>query len=58
MAFRLYSDDLKDGAVLPQAQVFNSFGHSGGNQSPSVDRQRPSCNGVNSSNPPHSEPPR
>jgi Raf kinase inhibitor-like YbhB/YbcL family protein len=34
MAFRLYSDDLKDGDFLPQAQVFNSFGHSGGNQSP------------------------
>ena len=34
MTFRLYSDDLKDGDLLPQAQVFNSFGHSGGNQSP------------------------
>jgi phosphatidylethanolamine-binding protein (PEBP) family uncharacterized protein len=34
MAFRLYSDDLKQGDFLPQAQVFNSFGHSGGNLSP------------------------
>src|ERR1700690_2256520 len=34
MTFRLYSDDLKQGDFLPPAQVFNSFGHSGGNLSP------------------------
>lgn len=36
MAFRLYSDDLKEGAFLPPAQVFNSFGHKGGNVSPQL----------------------
>jgi len=34
MTFRLYSDDLKEGDFLPPAQVFNGFGHSGGNVSP------------------------
>ncbi len=28
MTVRLYSDNLKDGALLAPAQVFNSFGHS------------------------------
>jgi len=32
--FKLHSNDLKDGGTIAQAQVFNSFGHSGGNISP------------------------
>ena len=34
MAFKLPSDDLKDGGQLPEAQVFNGMGHRGGNISP------------------------
>jgi hypothetical protein len=34
MAFRRYSDDLEEGALLPQAPVFSRVGHSGGNLSP------------------------
>jgi Raf kinase inhibitor-like YbhB/YbcL family protein len=34
MAFRLTSDDFKDGDTLPEAQVFNGMGHHGGNVSP------------------------
>src|ERR1700729_482600 len=34
MAFRLWSNDLKDGETMPQAQVFNGMGHTGGNVSP------------------------
>jgi Raf kinase inhibitor-like YbhB/YbcL family protein len=34
MAFRLWSNDLKEGQRMPAAQVFNGFGHSGGNISP------------------------
>ena len=36
MAFRLTSKDFKEGDVLPQAQVFNGMGHSGGNLSPQL----------------------
>jgi len=32
--FKLRSNDLQDGGTVPLAQVFNSFGHSGGNISP------------------------
>jgi Raf kinase inhibitor-like YbhB/YbcL family protein len=34
MSFRLWSNDLKEGARMPQAQVFNGMGHSGDNRSP------------------------
>ena len=34
MEFRLWSNDLKEGGKLPEAQVFNGFGYSGGNRSP------------------------
>jgi len=34
MAFRLTSNDIKEGGRLPEAQVFNGFGYSGGNVSP------------------------
>ena len=34
MEFRLWSNDLKEGGKLPQAQVFNGMGYSGGNRSP------------------------
>jgi Raf kinase inhibitor-like YbhB/YbcL family protein len=34
MAFKLWSADFKDGATLPEAQVFNGMGHQGGNVSP------------------------
>lgn len=36
MTFRLSSTDFKDGDRLPQAQVFNGMGHSGGNLSPQL----------------------
>lgn len=34
MAFRLTSNDFKEGSRLPEAQVFNGMGYSGGNRSP------------------------
>src|SRR6202043_1793330 len=34
MSFRLSSNDLKDGQRMPEAQVFNGMGYSGGNRSP------------------------
>jgi Raf kinase inhibitor-like YbhB/YbcL family protein len=34
MNFQLSSKDLKDGGRLPEAQVFNGMGYSGGNRSP------------------------
>ena len=34
MSFRLTSKNLKDGGTLPEAQVFNGMGYSGGNVSP------------------------
>ena len=34
MAFRLWSNDLKEGGRLPEAQVFNGMGYTGGNRSP------------------------
>ena len=34
MTFRLFSNDLRDGGILPVAHVFNSFGHNGENRSP------------------------
>src|SRR6202790_2400677 len=34
MNFRLWSNDLKEGGQMPEAQVFNGMGHSGGNRSP------------------------
>jgi Raf kinase inhibitor-like YbhB/YbcL family protein len=36
MAFRLTSSDLKEGERLPEAQVFNGMGYSGGNRSPQL----------------------
>jgi hypothetical protein len=36
MAFRLFSEDFKDGDSLPEAQVFNGMGHRGGNLSPQL----------------------
>jgi len=34
MSFRLFSNDLKDGGTLPEAQVLNGMGYTGGNRSP------------------------
>jgi Raf kinase inhibitor-like YbhB/YbcL family protein len=34
MSFRLWSNDLKEGARMPEAQVFNGMGYTGGNRSP------------------------
>jgi Raf kinase inhibitor-like YbhB/YbcL family protein len=34
MSFQLTSKDLKDGQRMPEAQVFNGMGYSGGNRSP------------------------
>ncbi|AGB81546.1 putative kinase inhibitor protein [Serratia rubidaea] len=34
MTFRLYSNDLQDGAAMPEAQVFNGMGYQGENLSP------------------------
>lgn len=34
MAFRLSSNDFKEGDRLPEAQVFNGMGYTGGNRSP------------------------
>src|SRR6202790_5551331 len=34
MSFRLSSNDLKDGQKMPEAQVFDGFGYTGGNRSP------------------------
>jgi Raf kinase inhibitor-like YbhB/YbcL family protein len=34
MTFRLRSDDISDGKRLPEAQVFNGMGYTGGNLSP------------------------
>jgi Raf kinase inhibitor-like YbhB/YbcL family protein len=34
MSFKLTSNDLKDGGRMPEAQVFNGMGYSGGNRSP------------------------
>ncbi len=34
MAFRLTSDDFKEGDTMPEAQVFNGMGHHGANLSP------------------------
>jgi len=34
MNFRLWSNDLKEGERMPEAQVFNGMGYSGGNRSP------------------------
>jgi len=36
MAFRLMSEDLKDGGQLALAQVYNGMGHHGGNTSPQL----------------------
>jgi phosphatidylethanolamine-binding protein (PEBP) family uncharacterized protein len=34
MNCRLWSNDLKEGGRIPEAQVFNGMGYSGGNRSP------------------------
>ena len=34
MNFRLWSNDLKEGERMPEAQVFNGMGYTGGNRSP------------------------
>lgn len=34
MSFRLYSNDLQDGAKMPERQVFNGMGYQGENLSP------------------------
>lgn len=34
MTFRLYSNDLQDGAAMPEEQVFNGMGYQGENLSP------------------------
>ena len=34
MDFRIFSNELKDGGRLPEAQVLNGMGYSGGNRSP------------------------
>jgi Raf kinase inhibitor-like YbhB/YbcL family protein len=34
MTFRIWSPDIEEGARLPEAQVLNGMGHSGGNVSP------------------------
>lgn len=34
MAFRVWSNDFKEGERLPEAQVFNGMGYTGGNRSP------------------------
>jgi len=36
MTFRLHSNTLEDGGRLPEAQVFNGMGYSGGNRSPQL----------------------
>lgn len=36
MAFKLFSEDFKDGDTLPEAQVFNGMGYRGGNVSPQL----------------------
>ena len=36
MAFRVTSTDMKEGGNLAMAQVYNGFGHSGGNVSPQL----------------------
>lgn len=36
MAFRVWSNDFKEGGRLPEAQVFNGMGYSGGNESPHI----------------------
>ena len=34
MSFKLWSNDLKEGGRMPEAQVFNGMGYTGGNRSP------------------------
>ena len=34
MAFRVWSNDFKEDGRLPEAQVFNGMGYTGGNKSP------------------------
>jgi Raf kinase inhibitor-like YbhB/YbcL family protein len=34
MSFRLWSNDLKEDGPMPEAQVFNGMGYTGGNRSP------------------------